>query len=244
MKLSKADILVGLAVLGVPATAALTARAAVKNDRMRPATDYKAYILPAAVGVGTIACMVAARVIDIKSEHALYAALGIANKMIDKYDEAISERYSPEEARELRKSVIQEIAIDDIHQPYQDDDRFWCYEPYTKTFFSASQVELLAAEIELNQRFSECQCVWLDEWIDILDIRHPKELEPYTRGWFVDDTFCWNSSFFGYYIGLYSEAGVVDGQECLIIALNMDPYEPDEPDEWCKGGYEAIPFPQ
>ena len=235
------DILVGTACIGVPTTAVLTARAAVKNERMGPMVEtrdkVKNYILPAAVGITTVGCMVAARILDIQSDKAVVASLAFANKMVERYDIAISNRYGAEEAAEIHKAVVADARMTDIHKEYQDNDRIWCYEPYTETYFSATQVELLAAEIELNKEFAISQHVWLDDWLDILGITHPNrehsELLGWHYGWFVDDTFYWNSSFLGYYLAVYADSYTTDG--ALIIRLNEDPYMPDDPDCWVPG---------
>lgn len=119
-----------------------------------------------------------------------------------------------------------------------DDDRLWCYEPWTETYFSAKYTDILEAEIELNRRFIQEEHVWLDTWIALLNINNPVNFKPKTRGWFVDDTFCWQSSFIGYYI----ETELIEKNGVYILQTNVEPYEPDEPEIW---EYEGCrPFPQ
>lgn len=181
--------------------------------------------------VGAAGCFIAAKVLDMKSEKALIAGLAMANKVIDKYDEVIFNRTQNAELVADIHNEVRQHALEDIHEECQDADRLDCFEPYTKTYFSMTQVELLKAEIEVNKLLTNTQHVWLDDWIDILGIHNPKDrsMLGHKYGWFIDDTFNWTAAFMGYYLEMVNS---FDERGIRIVGFTISAYEPDEPDEW------------
>lgn len=261
------NILTVAACSGVVATTILSANAGAKShidiltkelknnlEDIEPLTvkekvsmTWKNYIPTAISGVLTIGAIVGVRYVGWRREAslaALAASAGISDKLIDRYNYYISEYTSPETAAEIRSKAIQDVndyyLNNDIHEPFLDaDKRIECYEPYTDTIFTISQVELLNAEIQVNKLLAEKHHVWLGEWLEWLGIdEYPieKDRMPWNIGWFIDDTFDWNNTFMGYYLSMDTRPTYIFDRPMLSVSLSMGPYEPDDPECW---GYDT-----
>lgn len=196
----------------------------------------KHYIPPVAVGLATIGCITGIRVIDIKSNKNLLAAAMCGETMLQKYETRINEEFGPEKGAEIRKDVVGELAAgltEDIHQSYSGpQQRMNCYDPYSDTFFKASQTELLLAEAEINKCIANGGGMSIVDYINYFGIdiskqypEDPKEIP----GWYCDDDFNWNASFFGNYVALCPMISEIRGHgETLIINVSHDPILPSE----------------
>lgn len=203
--------------------------------------DYKVrafqhYILPVTVGVATIGCILGIRILDIRTEKNLVSAALLGETMLQKYETRINEEFGPEKAVEIRKDVVGELytgLTEDIHQSYSSRfSRMNCYDPYSDTYFKASQSELLLAEIEINNHIINGGGISIVDYmkqfgVDISD-KYPDDPDK-IPGWYCDDNYCWNSSFYGYYVALSPMITDIKGKgETMVINVSHDPIEPDE----------------
>lgn len=119
--------------------------------------SWKAYVPAVAVGAITVGTIIFGEVTHTKTEKSLMAAAAMSTALLERYEQVVRERTDAEVAKEIREEVISEVTGDmmkgfseDVHTSYSDN-KMLCYDPYTETFFRATQVELLNGEIEVNK---------------------------------------------------------------------------------------------
>lgn len=224
------------ASIGVVGTGFLAFKAGQKGDEAKP-LDYAA---PIVCGAATIACVVASDRLHVKKELALAAAAAFWQQRYNKLDAKMVEALGKEKAKELKNEIYkEEMPKDELKKAAEtgkDDGKMLCYEPYTKQFFRASKEQLMWAELTANKMFCMRGGTKLNDIIDLFPGCKPKP-EGETIGWFLDDTGCFNASYYfpgcsHQYIDIQPYPSEVDGIECLIIHYGLCPYEPDEPEEW------------
>lgn len=138
------EILTGLGLVGVVTTAILSYQAGKKGGKKRMAA---AVISGAATGVAIVAGhnMEAAR---------LNAALGASSLALAKLDalqNKVEEKYGKEGLEELQDEIAsEEVMKSDVK--VSPDKRIW-HEAYLGVTFEATELEVLAAEYELNRVF-------------------------------------------------------------------------------------------
>lgn len=238
---------------GVAATGYLSAKGAVKAQKKLETEDfkrnfdageeeheaiptidkvkivYKDYMPAIIVGGVTMGSIIFANAYHIKTEKNLLAACAMSTTLLNRYEQQIIDRTDPEMAAEIRGEVIGGLC-DDIHESYSDpESRMLCYEPCSKTWFRASQTEFLLAEIELNKCLMNGGGMRLGDFLhmftdDICD----RYQDPFTIGWIIDDTYAWNSGFFGYHCGILCDVEEVDGVLCNVVRFSHDPFTPED----------------
>lgn len=224
------------ASVGVVGTGFLSYRVGRKGADAKP-LDIAA---PIACGAATIACVVMADRLHVKKELALAAAAAFWQERYNKLDTKMVEALGEERAKELKNEIYkEEMPKDELKKQAEaakDDGKMLCYEPYTKQFFRASEQQLLWAELTANKMFCINGGTKLNDIIDLFP-GCKKKPEGEGIGWFMDDTGCFNASYYfpgaGHqFIDIQPYPSTVDGIECLIIHYGLCPYEPDEPEEW------------
>lgn len=196
----------------------------------------KHYILPVSIGLATFGCILGIRVIDIRTQKNLLAAAVYSESLLNKYEAKTIEKLGPEEAAKIKEEAVGELSAglcEDIHQSYSSPKhRMNCYDPYTDTFFKASQTELLLIEGEINK------CIANGGGMSVIDFHKffgkdisnkypddPAEIP----GWYCDDDFSWNSSFYGNYVTLLPLITCVKGgKDVLVVNVSHEPRIPSE----------------
>lgn len=186
---------------------------------------------PTALTVGfTVGTIIFSHVYHIKTEKNLIAAAALSETLLQKYESKISVKYGPEEARQIREEIIGEVVegmCDDIHQSYGGDgNKMLCYDPYTKTFFKASQVDLLLAEMEVNRTLMNGGGTSIWAYLANFDPKYAERVTDTDIGWWMDDSYDWEASYFGFYCGMITQLEEVEGREALVVYFNHDPMEP------------------
>lgn len=248
-------ILTGVACVGVVATGILAAKGGVKahrecvlekyrknqgeqeDDKIVELTtkeklkcSWKAYVPAVAVGAITVGTIIFGEVTHVKTEKSLMAAAAMSTALLERYEKAIQERYSEAEAQEIREQVITEMTgdlmaglTDDIHNSYSSN-KMRCYCPYCDEIFYATQVELLNAEIEINRTLMNGGGTSLSQYMKMFDVDIPED----GVGWWMDDTYNWEGSFFGYHNGLIPQLEESGGQETLVCYWTHQPCTTEE----------------
>lgn len=187
---NRSIILTGGAIIGLGATAILTAKGQMKADEImaekRPSdkkeligSTYKCYIPAAISGVLTLICIVTSQYISRKEIAGLAASLGVLAANRDNLEKAIKEKYGEDALVELREKILP------YKKPEVKDgekaDRFpaeltgkgdlLCYEGYSGRWFRSSEEAVKEAEEEYNLRFKDGDYLSFNDLYELLGIK-------------------------------------------------------------------------
>jgi hypothetical protein len=223
-------ILTCLSSIGVIGTAYLTGKAAIKADKELKTLGEEAplkekirvaapiYILPAAVGTATIACMFGANGLNRKQQASMLAAGALLEQTYQKYKDKAEEL--------LGKNVVEKNMADEVPPELNKDERLFYYNYYEDgdhpeygSYFNCTIEDLLKAEIETQRQFILCGYVTLNFFFDKLG------LKPVEGG----DNLGWSAELGHEYYGYswvdfeHFDTTLEDGLECTIITTPFNP---------------------
>lgn len=153
------------ASVGVVLTAIETGKASIKAEKLiemnsaEPAYTmkekvqdcWKFYLPAAALGAGTIACILGSNALNKKQIASLTAGYMALGKAYQEYRREVAEHVGAEHEKEIYKdaqSVLKEPTSDMV------EDKLLCYEPISKRYFHATEAALLEAFYSLNRDFA------------------------------------------------------------------------------------------
>lgn len=255
VKIRLTTILTVTEVIGLGVTAYLSAKAGVRahrncviekykkncgeNDveKIVPLTkkeafqaSWKEFVLPVAVGTVTAGAIIFSEIHHVKAEKGLAAAAAMSGAILQRYEQAVLNNTEEAIAQEIREEVISGLTgdmmaglSDDIHNSYSSN-KMRCYCPYCDEIFYATQVELLNAEIEINRTLVNGGGTSLCQYMKMFGVDIPED----GVGWWMDDTYNWEGSFFGFHNGLIPQIEESGGQETLVCYWSHEPCETEE----------------
>lgn len=201
----------------------------IKKERLK--IELKSHIPTLIAGGLTCGLIIFSTSKHIKTEKNLLAAAMMSETLLEKYERQVRERTDPELAQQIREEVIGEVVsgqLDDIHECYSKDGaKMKIMEPCTQTIYYASQTELLLAEIELNKCLMNGGGLSLKDYIEMFDHERIKThlVDPSTIGWYMDDCYEWEASYFGFHCALYP---YWDKDNNYCVGYTHEPIAPSE----------------
>lgn len=158
-------ILAVAAAVGVVLTAVETGKATVKAQKLVEMNEdipsyttkdkvvdcYKFYIPAAVLGAGTIACILGSNALnkqEIAGMTAAYMALG---KSYQEYRRQVAQRIGDEQEKDIWENAH---ADEEDFAQVKSDEKLQCYDPISKRYFHATEVELMDAFYTLNRDFA------------------------------------------------------------------------------------------
>lgn len=205
IKLNSPELLTGLGVAGVAATAYLTARAAYQSAQMFAGDEdvpedrkerfkeqckhtWRLYVPAGLSGVVTIACIVGAKKTGGQRTAAAVAAYSLTEKAFSDYREKVVEQIGTNKEQKVRDEIAQEKVT-----RYPTTSReviivggghVLCCELYTNRYFRSDMETLRKAQNEINYKIVNTLYVDLNEFYDLIGL-------PYTSrsggmGWNSD----------------------------------------------------------
>lgn len=112
---------------------------------------WKFYIPAAVAGAGTVACILGSNALNKKQLASMTAAYMALGKTYQEYRRQVAEHTSVEHEKDIYADT-QEV----LKKPTPDmtDDKLLCYEPISKRYFHATEVELTDAFYNVNRNFA------------------------------------------------------------------------------------------
>ena len=183
-----------------------------------------AYIPTAVLGVSTLACMLGANVLNHRGQASLMSAYALADSSYKNYKKKVDEIYGEEAGTKVRAEIAKD-KYEENPMPV-DDGKLLYYDFYSGQYFQATSYEVKLAEYELNRQLMMSDCVYLNEWYQLLD------LEPLEHGLDFGWSTCANmDAYWQTWIDFHHEKVVMDdGLECIIVSFMQDPFPDFE--EW------------
>ena len=190
--------------------------------------------LPAVLsGTTTIGLICATNGAHMKAEAMLggLAATAVAN--LKKYDAATLKHMGKEKFEEFKRAIGTEELKEckAVPKGKLEDGKKWYYLafPDHKMYVQSTPLQIANAENELNRRLNKAggmQGVSVDEVIAMIDDSYEAVPGEEDYGWFLDDTFDYNSSYgeYGFHVALLTGEEIEKGDEmATVIKPSIDP---------------------
>lgn len=177
----------------------------------------KVYIPTILLGVGTVACIFGANVLNKRKQASLISAYTLLEASYKEYKNKVLELYGEEGAREIRK----EIAKDHYEESdvVVSDDTQLFYDEFSGRYFESTLEDVLRAEYTFNRMISTEYGVFLNDFYDLLDLEEV-DYGNYL-GWMdcqlVEDTW------YSWLDFIHTKVVMDDGLECTIITFSSEP---------------------
>lgn len=153
------------ASVGVVLTAIETGKASIKAEKLIEMNSvepvyttkekvrdcWKLYLPAAALGAGTIACIIGSDALNKKQIASLTAGYMALGKAYQEYRRAVAQHVGAEHEKKIYKDAQ---AVLKKPTPDMVEDKLLCYEPISKRYFHATEVELTDAFYNANRYFA------------------------------------------------------------------------------------------
>ena len=165
---------------------------------------WKDYILPASIGIGTLACIFGANALSRRQQAALASAYAALASAFEGYRQKVDDICGSGTDAMIEKTIEREKKDEeDDRPPWDEGQTFYlgcCEKP---AFFERTMEEVLRAEYNLNHIFVTRGFVTLNELFDFLGLESTKEGELSGWGCCVGEPNCgykWIEFDHSYYI--------------------------------------------
>ena len=192
------------------------------------------YIPSILIGIGTIACVVGANVLNKRHQAALVSAYALIDSSFKEYKQKLKELYCPEAHNEIANAIaVEKVDPDwaisgsymtsscDLTQEEACGEPVLFYEEYGNRYFESTIEQVISAEYHLNRNYILRGYAYLNELYEFLGI----ETTDY------GSVLAWAPTDEGEYWIEFNHNKVVmdDGLECYILEMPFEPtYEPWE----------------
>lgn len=175
------------------------------------------YILPVALGAGTIACIFGANVLNKQQQAALTSAYLLLDSNFKKYKEKVEELYGKDANNQIRNSIAKDDFVKCDIVPSGETRLF--YEPIMGKYFESSIEDVLSAEYHFNRNFILRGYSFLNEFYEFLHIGHTGYGD--TVGWsvFAEEEYGYKWVDFEHNV-----VELEDGLECIVIEMPFGPH--------------------
>lgn len=158
-------ILAVAASVGVVATAIETGKASIKAEKLLESKNdipeyttkekvkdcWKYYIPAAALGAGTIACVMCSNALNKKQIASLTAGYMALGKTYQEYRRQVAANVGPEKEKEILKNTTADV---EDFVKMKSAVEWLCYEPISKRYFHATETDLTDAFYNANRYFA------------------------------------------------------------------------------------------
>lgn len=153
------------ASIGVVLTAIETGKASIKAEKLLESKNgipeyttkekvkdcWKYYIPAAALGAGTIACVMGSNALNKKQIAGLTAAYMALGKTYQEYRRQVTAKIGPEKEKEILKNTTADV---EDFVKMKSAVEWLCYEPISKRYFHATETDLMDAFYNANRYFA------------------------------------------------------------------------------------------
>ena len=229
------EILVGLGVSGMIATAVLAATATPKALKLianraeeedcavedlttgeKVKACWKCYIPAAVTGITSAACIIGAHSVDARRNAALAAAYALSDSTLREYKAKVVEVVGEKKEQTIREKVAEEKLkknpINSSEVIVTGTGTTRCYDDFAGRYFESDIDKIKNAAINLNYQLLNSMYVSLNDFYDELGLEHTKLGD--LVGWRVDR---------GKVDISFSAHLASDGKPCLVLEYNVEP---------------------
>ena len=176
-----------------------------------------AYIPAIVTGVGTIACIFGANVLNKRQQASMISAYAMLDSSYKDYKKKVEELYGEDADSRVREELAKDKYEED--DPYVEDNKQLFYDQFSERYFESTMEDVIRAEYTINRKISVWGAAELNEFYEALDIESVDygEYLGWSAGGLMDTAWeCWLD---------FSHDKVVmdDGLECYIISFGVEP---------------------
>lgn len=217
--------LVGTTVLAIKATPkALKRIEEAKEEKGENLTKLEiinvagpVYIPTVLMGVGAIACMFGANILNKHQQASLASAYALVDGMFKEYKEKVNDIFG-EEANERIEAEIAKDKFKD-NPVAASDNNIICYDAFSERYFTSTMEDLLKAEAGLNKIIAVDTGACLNEFYDLLGLEPiPAGIELGWSNGILESMYWTNWVDFD-----HSTKYMDDGTEYLSITMRQEP---------------------
>lgn len=231
------NILTGLGIVGVTATAILAAKATPKALELLEERDkFKqeeygesltktekvlamapAYIPAVLTGLATISCIIGMNRVSYTKQVSLMSAYTCLNNSYEEYRRKVKEVFGEDGANKVDEELEKEMALLEQYGSLFEKNVF--YDKISKRYFEMSMYEIKDAEYKINRMFNFLGCLKLNEVYEFLNLS-PIDFGDKV-GWsaFKD----WECVGFSWIELSFDPVVTSDGIEALQLKFSMEP---------------------
>lgn len=243
MKRNASTILTCLGGIGVVTTTVMAVKATPKALQLIEETEKKkgeklttwetvkttapTYIPTVLFGVGTVACIFGANILNKRQQSSLMSAYALLDESYKKYRRTVVELYG----KETNEEIVNAIAVEEANEVYmhasnlgvdctqflEEDfsDPVLFYDEYSHRYFEAPIEQVILSEYHLNRNYTMRGFALLNEFYEFLGL----EQTDYGGevGWVIE----YNDSFWIDFN--HRKVTMDDGLECYIIEMMFEP---------------------
>ena len=233
IKRNAPTILTSLGGVGVVATAVATAKATpkaltlleeAKNEKGEELTKLEvvkvatpSYIPAILFGVGTIACIFSANILNKRNQAAIMSAYALLDSSFKEYKAKVVDVYG-EDANNKIKEELAKDGYEETEIEVEDDKKLF-YDEYSGRYFNSTLSDVMAAEYRLNRDLIMRGYVYLNEFYEYLG------LEPIESGFKLGWSPGANLDYYWQEWVDFNHHRVTmdDGLECCIVTMLSEP---------------------
>ena len=227
------ELLAGIGIAGMLATVVLAVKATPKAvriiDKMKEEQNdppkkteivkatWKCYIPAAVSGAASIACLMAALVLNSQRSAALAAAYALSETARKEYSEKVSEIMGEQKQKEIEDSVakdkMEKVPVSKQEAYITEHGNTLCYDSLSGRYFRSDIEKLRRAENDLNKRMMSENYISLNEFyyeIGLSDIK-------------VGDWLGWNIATTGLISLKFSAQIADDNTPCIVLYYGVPP---------------------
>ena len=174
------------------------------------------YIPTILIGVGTIACIFGANVLNKRTQASLMSAYALIDNSYKEYKKKVAELCGDEMHKEVISSIAKDKYTDDIRV---NDNKMLFYDEFSHRYFESTLEDVIKAEYNTNRQLQCNGVVYLNEYYEFLGLdSSPVGTE---LGW---SSGILESHYRAEWIEFDHEKVILeDGLECCIITLRYEP---------------------
>ena len=176
-----------------------------------------AYIPSVLVGMGTVACVFGANMLNKRQQASLMSAYALLDSSYKEYKDKVKALYGPDANDQVTESIAKDKYEETDVSDTEGKQLF--YDSFSGQYFESTIEKVLNAEYFLNRDLSMRDWAVVNEWYEYLDI------PPIDGG----DDLGWSAGMnFDYYWQSWIDFGhnkitMEDGRECTVISMFSEP---------------------
>lgn len=215
---------IGTAIMAVKATPkAMSLLEKAKEEKGEELTKLEvvkvagpSYIPTAMVGVGTLACIFGANVLNQRKQAALTSAYALLDNAYKEYQEKVDELYGEEAGGHIREQIAKDKYEEQEIEITDDENKQLFYDFFSGRYFESTIEVVQQAEYFVNRTLTMREYVYLNEYYEMLDI--PPIDSGYELGWSVGSCLaCYWQNWIDFN---HERVTMDDGLECIIIKMD------------------------
>lgn len=177
-----------------------------------------AYIPSLVIGVGTVACIFAAQVLNKRTQARLTSAYTLLNSSYKQYRKKAIDIYGEDADQKINEEIAKD-QYEDEKPEIEDPTQMLFYDIYSQQYFTSTEADVQNAEYLLNRSLNIRGYASVKEFYDFLGIKSVDSGEELGWSTGMNLDYYWQE-----WIDFHHQYTIMeDGLECCIIYMMQEP---------------------